>query len=139
MLVALTAFFNSIKNYRRQQNVEILMKYAERYERILEQFPESALAARFDMNTLPPESAKLRLCVLKYLNLCSEEYYLMKHGFLSVSLWQIWEADLKRILASPLLRREWPLLRREFLSHSDFVEYLENAQRESLKSMAAHV
>jgi hypothetical protein len=32
---------NTINSYRRQMNVQILMKYTERYERILDQFPLS--------------------------------------------------------------------------------------------------
>ncbi len=109
-------------------NVQILMKYTERYERILDQFPEDALAARFDSAVLPPESAQLKLCVLKYLNLCSEEYYLTDNGYLSRSLWRIWDSDLKRMIASPLLLREWPSLRAEFQSHQRFLDYVEDVQ-----------
>ena len=43
---------NTINSYRRQMNVQILMKYTERYERILGQFPQAALAARFDTKVL---------------------------------------------------------------------------------------
>ena len=111
-------------------NVQILMKYAERYERILDQFPHDALAARFNANILPPESEQVTLCVLKYLNLCSEEFYLTNHGYLSASLWRIWEGDLKRIIGSPLLQREWPALRTEFLSHQEFLDYVERVQHE---------
>lgn len=118
----------AMNNYRRQMNVQILMKYTERYEHILDQFPPDALPARFDMEALPPQSPQLRLCLLKYLNLRSEEYYLTTHGYLSKSLWCIWEADLKRIVGSPLLQREWPILRTEFLSHQGF--YVEQVQRE---------
>jgi hypothetical protein len=60
-------------------NVQILMKYTERYERILDQFPPEALAARFDTKVLSPESPELTMSVLKYLNLCSEECYLTRH------------------------------------------------------------
>src|SRR5436190_768236 len=110
LIVGFLKVINTINNYRRQMNVQILMKYTERYERILDQFPEDALAARFDATVLPPQTQQLRLCVLKYLNLCSEEFYLTRHGYLAESVWRIWEADLKRIIGSPLLQREWPLL-----------------------------
>jgi hypothetical protein len=119
-------------------NVQILMKYTERYERILSDFPQDALAARFDINALPPACPQLTLCVLKYLNLCSEEYYLIQHHYLSQSLWRIWESDLKRILGSPLLQREWPALRTEFVSHRDFLSYVENVQAECRKAQATH-
>jgi hypothetical protein len=78
------------------------------------------------------------MCVLKYLNLCSEEYYLTKHHYLSESLWRIWESDLKRIIGSPLLQREWPSLRAEFLSHQDFLEYVEHVQDQFRASKAMH-
>ena len=91
VLVGFLGLINAIRNYHRQINVQVLMKYTERYESILGQFPPDALAARFDATVLPPESPELRLCVLKYLNLCSEEYYLTTHGYLAKSLWSIWE------------------------------------------------
>src|SRR5436190_21365241 len=90
LIVGFLKVFNTINNYRRQMNVQILMKYTERYEHILDKFPEDALAARFDARVLPPQSPQLRLCVLKYLNLCAEEYYLTRRGYLSESLWRIW-------------------------------------------------
>lgn len=130
MVVGFVGLIITTNNYRKQMNVQILMKYCERYEHILEQFPDDALRARFDSEALPPESPRLRLCILKYLNLCSEEFYLTNNGHLSKSLWHIWESDLKRMIASPLLKREWPILRSEFLSHREFLEYVERVQKE---------
>ena len=125
------SLINTIRNYRRQINIQILMKYTERYERILDEFPEEGLTARFDSAFLPPPNRKLTLCVLKYLNLCSEEFYLWKHKYLAEQVWRIWEGDLKRMIASPLLRREWSLLRNEFVSHLDFLNYVDQFQAES--------
>ena len=130
LIVGFPGLIITLNNYRRQMNVQILMKYTERYEHILDQFPADALEARFDAEALPPQSPQLRLCVLKYLNLCSEEFYLTTHGYLSKSLWCIWEADLKRIVGSPLLQREWPTLRAEFESHKEFLAYVERVQKE---------
>src|ERR1039458_9046175 len=120
----------TINNVRRQINVQILMKYTERYEHILGEFPKDALLGRFDSQALPPQSAELTLCLLKYLNLCSEEYYLWKHKYLARTVWAIWEGDLKKTIASPLLRREWPSLEKEYESHRDFLMYVERIQTE---------
>jgi hypothetical protein len=132
----LTLIF-TIRNVRRQINVDILMKYTERYEHILDKFPQDALFGRFDSQALPPQSKQLTLCLLKYLNLCSEEYYLWKNGYLAKTVWAVWEGDLKRMIASPLLQREWPDLRAEYLSHQDFMEYVERIQAEKKVSRAA--
>jgi hypothetical protein len=138
LIVGFPGLIITLNNYRRQMNVQILMKYTERYERILDQFPTDAIQARFDAEALPPESPQLRLCVLKYLNLCSEEFYLTTHRYLSRSLWRIWEADLKRIVGSPLFQREWPSLRAEFLSHREFLAYVERVQREYKTAKVTH-
>jgi hypothetical protein len=54
----------TIKNVRRQINAEILMKYTERCEHILDKFPQDALFGRFDSQALPPQSPQLTLCLL---------------------------------------------------------------------------
>jgi hypothetical protein len=136
LILGFVGLINTVNSYRRQMNVQILMKYTERYERILDQFPKEALAARFDTRAIPAESAELTLSVLKYLNLCSEEFYLTRHHYLSQSLWRIWECDLKRMIGSPLLQREWTSLRTEFLCHQEFLEYVERVQAESRTSNA---
>lgn len=127
----------SVNNVRRQINVQILMQYTQRYEHILGEFPKDALHVRFDSQTLPPQSAELTLCLLKYLNLCSEEYYLWKHKYLARTVWAIWEGDLKKMIASPLLRREWPSLEKEYESHRDFLMYVERIQSEHRPSKPA--
>ena len=110
--------------------MQILMKYTERYEKILDEFPEDAWVARFNSKTLPPSSAKLTLCILKYLNLCSEEYYFHDDGYLADDVWRIWESDLRKMIASPLVRREWLLLRQEFESDPKFLKYVESIQEQ---------
>lgn len=127
----------TINNYRRQFNIQVLMKYTERYEHILSEFPDDSLIARFDSRVLPPQSPQLTLCVLKYLNLCSEEFYLWRHRYLTEELWCIWEVDLKRMIASPLLQREWSSLRMEFVSHQEFLDFVEQIQAANSDSRTA--
>ena len=132
VIIGFWSLISTVRNYRRQLNLQILMKYTERYEHILSQFPENALFARFDSNALPPQSQELTLCVLKYLNLCSEEFYLWRHKYLANQIWQVWEGDLKRMIASALLKREWLQLREEFLSHKEFLDFVEAVHADSL-------
>ena len=55
-------------------------------------YPENAVASRLDLDGEPPEaSLALTLAALKYLNLCSEEYYLWKKGLVEDEVWKIWE------------------------------------------------
>lgn len=123
----------SLKNYRRQKTVEMIMKYAERYEKIMDAFPSEAFRLRFNQDAgLPERGDKLTLAVLKYLNLCSEEYYLYKRGYLAKDVWRIWEEELMRTLKSPLFRREWEMLKGEFKSDPAFTRFVEEIQNETL-------
>lgn len=110
-------------------NAQLFLEYTRRYEQIFEGFPDPARSMRLDQSGEPPEeSSDLTEAVLRYLNLCSEEYYLRKRGYLDKDIWLIWEGELKRTLKSPLLRREWPKLRSEFSAYSEFSEFVRGVQ-----------
>jgi hypothetical protein len=95
-------------------------------------FPVKGRKARLDsFGEAPPPSEELSLAVLRYLNLCSEEFHLCKKKYLSKDVWKIWEAELKRTLASTLVKREWTKLREEFQSYLEFVKYVDKAQDEA--------
>src|SRR6266498_3997145 len=89
-LAAVASVWLAVRIYRRQINAQVFMSYTQRYETIMSGVPDNAFRARFNMgDALPPQSAALSLSVLRYLNLCSEEYYLCKTGHLDRSLWAI--------------------------------------------------
>ena len=127
--VGVVAFFIGLRRYRRQNHLNVFSHYTKRYGDIMESFPSEARSLRLDSNSeLPPESEETTLAVLRYLNLCSEEYYLWRRGFLDKEIWSIWSEELERMLRSNLVRREWPKLKREFDSYTEFQRYLEALQ-----------
>lgn len=126
ILIAAFSLFFGVYIYRKQTNIQIFLEYTKRYENIMDSFPADARFYR--MNTekkLPEESLELTIAVLKYLNLCSEEYYLRETGQLSKKIWNIWKEELERTLRSNLVRREWPKIKSEFASYSKFQKYVE--------------
>ncbi|MCF7823054.1 MAG: hypothetical protein K9N35_02685 [Candidatus Marinimicrobia bacterium] len=116
--------------YKRQINAQLFIEYTKRYEQIMSQFPDSAIYWRLDSaKHIPQESRELSEAMLKYLNLCSEEFYLQNKRYLSKNIWSIWEDELKKTLANDLYRREWPKLKSEFSSYPAFSDYVEAIQR----------
>jgi hypothetical protein len=115
---------------RRTLNAFVFMKYTERYEQIMTSFPEGALSARLDSHGEPPDITEpLKLSLLRYLNLCSEEFCLWQHKYIATGVWRIWQAEMDRTLVSPLYRKAWPLLEKEFRCYPDFSKYVEAVQR----------
>jgi hypothetical protein len=128
-MATIASVFLALRVYRRQMNTQVFLAYTERYESIMNALSHEARIARLDSSAaLPPESAELSLCVLRYLNLSSEEFYLCKSGYLDKKLWAIWEDELKRTLRSQLFRREWEVLRREFESYPEFQKLVGSTQ-----------
>jgi hypothetical protein len=117
--------------YRRQMNAQLFLEYTKRYEELANRWPQAMQAARVaDAEDLPPPSEELRLGALRYLALCSEEYYLWKRRYVSADFWNIWQVEIERCLRSPLYRREWPGLAEEFLSHEEFAQFVRRVQAE---------
>ncbi len=133
IILGVTSFIWSVRNNRRQMNAQMVMKYAERYEKIMDSFPREAFRLRFDLDSeAPPPSHELTVCALKYLNLCSEEFYLRKKGYIAKDVWSIWEDELNRTLRSRLFRREWESLRDEFVSYPDFRNFVEKTMKKEI-------
>jgi hypothetical protein len=113
---------------RKQWNVDVFTTYSQRHEAVINAFPEDAFFSRFDAEKLPARSSALTSAVRKYLNVISDVHYLYQQGYLDDSIWQIWQSDLRRTLASPLITREWPDLKPAFQSFTAFSEFVESVQ-----------
>ena len=135
---AIYAIIHGVRVYKKQTNMQIFLEYTKRYAEIVDSFPNKTLSARLNTDGKPPErSDELTKCVLQYLNLCAEEFYMWKKGYLNRELWKIWESELIRTLQSPLLRREWQdkneieQLRDEFIAYPEFQNYVDHIQNSS--------
>ena len=138
MVVATSGVLFGVHVYRRQMNAELFLAYTRRYEDVMASFPEECRGHRLHVDGIAPtESEELTSAVLRYLNLCSEEFYLCKRRYLSRDIWTIWEGELQRTLKSPLLRREWEQLRHEFAAYTEFAEYVDTAQSRQVESTPA--
>lgn len=131
--VGITAFIHGLRVYTRQMNAQVFLQYTERYEEIMKSFPKKAWSARFNSNeALPEPSEELTITVLRYLNLCSEEFYLYRAKYLSGDVWGIWEDELLRTLRTPLFRREWRDLCEEFDAYPEFQSFVNSKQGEDI-------
>ncbi len=127
ILIAAASLFWGFYTYKKQSNIQVFLQYTQRYESIMDSFPEDARFYRFNYEkALPLESEKLTIAVLKYINLCSKEYYLRESGQLSKKVWNIWKDEMERTLQSNLVKREWPKINSEFKSYNKFQRYVEN-------------
>jgi hypothetical protein len=137
LLVLVFGAWQGILVYRRQMNAQLLLAFTKRFDDLMTDFSNGA-DYPVDLFDSPPEPThRLRAMVVRYLNLCSEEFYLHRRGYLSRDIWSIWEADMKETLKSELIRREWPEVRAVYRSFTEFQRFVDE-QQETDKKSARH-
>lgn len=120
-------------SFRKQMNSQMFLAYTERFEKVMDSFPDDFRSTRLnsDFREIEPrDSEHVRACMLKYLNLCSEELHLKEQGILAPEVWSIWQTELTRMLTTTLFKTAWPALKEEYKSHESFCDYVEKVQRE---------
>ena len=128
--IATASLWQSSKYNRKQWNFNAFTYYTKRYDDIMGKFYEQDYTLRFDLDHQIPSSKEVRLAVLKYLNMTSEEYYLWRNQYLDENVWQIWVPEIKRTLKTPLFQREWQNLKGEFESYKAFSDFVDQVQSE---------
>jgi len=132
VLIALFTFIWGVRSYQNQMNAQLFLEFTRRFEEVMQSFPKNAWSARLNTEGMPPAKSKeLSLSVLRYLNLCGEEYYLYKKGWLNKGIWKMWEGELIRTLRTPLFIREWKKLSSEFEAYPKFIKYVNDQQKDS--------
>lgn len=132
-VIALLALLVAAWTFRQGAELDAFLAFTDRYEKIMSELPhEERLVDEWTHEVDPDYAIRLR-----YLNLCSEEFYLRKRFLLSGRVWKIWEAEIGRTLATSTYREAWPVLRRQFVSYPEFSRFVERCQRgESLSCVA---
>lgn len=118
--------------YRRQMNAQLFLDYTKRFDELMRSSDGTttdfgaALESPAAVNAGAGHAALAR----RYLNLCSEEFYLWRRGYLSTAIWAIWEREIVRTLRKPYLREWWKVGRRQFAAFKEFAEYVDAAQQD---------
>lgn len=120
----------ALLNQRRQLNAQMYIEISGRFQELLRLFPTEAwLANRIHAQHLPPSSQELTECTLYCLQLVAEVYQLHKSGYISKSLWVLWEREIKHILSGPVFQREWERLAADFDHNPEFLRYIDTVMR----------
>ncbi len=109
-------------------NAQLFLEYTSRYDQIMQSYQGRITDLNLDSEPLPEENQELKQCILRYLNLCSEEFYLWKRGYLNKDIWLIWQGEINRALRSKLYKRAWVGLQTEFEAFPEFSSYVREVQ-----------
>ena len=115
----------ALRNQHRQLNAQMFIEFSGRFQELLRLFPtEACLANRNPSKPLPPSSQELTDCTLYAMQFIADVYYLHKGGYISKSVWRVWEREIRNTLTGPVFQREWHGVAAEFAHSRDFVNYI---------------
>jgi len=124
-LIALLALSVAAWSFRQGAELDVFLAFTDRYEKIMSELPkEVRVDSEWGAEVDPHFVVRLQ-----YLNLCSEEFYLRRRHLLSYRVWSIWDAEMRRMLASPPYRDAWLHLRHHFVSYPEFSRFVDESQR----------
>jgi len=123
-LIALFGLLVAAWSFRQTAELNAFLVFTERYEAIMRELPQNArVASEWGLDVDADFAIRLR-----YLNLCSEEYYLKKRWLLSKRVWGIWETEMRATLASKPYRDAWQELHLQFTSYPQFSRFVGDCQ-----------
>jgi hypothetical protein len=127
----------SMLNQRRQLNAQMFIEVSGRFQELLRMFPTEAwLANRNPSRPLPPPSQEITDCTLYCLQLMADVYRVRRGRYISKSVWNAWEREMKHILEGRIFQREWGGLAIEFSHDDDFLRYMNSLMAPEAKLIA---
>jgi hypothetical protein len=131
VVVGATAIYIALRNHSRQLGAQIFLAYTDRLLKLRRMLTIQANVYRVSWAAEEALTVDERHALLEAFYLVFEFYELRRQRYISTEIWGIWAPDIKRLLCTPIVRREWPGLREEFEIHPKFVAWIEDGQQEA--------
>lgn len=113
--------------YRSNQlaHLENFRSYTERYQDIFLKLPVGIEDDDFQLALLrDDEKENLLRWIRAYFDLCSEEYYLQRRGYLCRDVWKLWNGGMKDSFKKPAFKQAWSMLQKDGYYASEFAKHV---------------
>ena len=128
-LLIIAAILAGVWIGRRHMSGRLYLELGKRYDEIWQDgYDDQGFPIRLDLSrTYDPMPYRVKITLMRYLNLCCEEYVLYRRGLLHKRVWRLCHREIQRTLRTNLLRQGWTELRSAFLAYPDFVQDVDAA------------
>jgi hypothetical protein len=106
------------------QQLDVFLEYTRRFDSIASDFPiELREGTPLDKKLKDKKAEKsetVQHAVIRYFNLCSEEYYLHNEKLIHDEIFEMWFAQLERCMKTDLFKGMWASARTSYNSAKSF-------------------
>lgn len=112
----------SLRGVSDQLWLQTFSVYTGRYLDVLEALPPSATLGTHSSvaDASPQDQAAMLVVMRRYMNLCSEEYYLHSRRRIDKSTWGVWLDGMRRTMGVPAFREAWRVVGEEYAYFPSF-------------------
>ncbi len=122
----------TVRNFRKQLQLNFFAEYTKRYQEIILNFPESINQEDFDFDKLSGEQRNKTLRYMRvYFDLCSEEYFLWKSGHIDKETWKEWESGIKYAFSKTAFRKGWDRIKMDTIYFKEFSTFVKSCINEN--------
>lgn len=128
ILIGAAAIAWSLHGVKKQMWLQSFLEFTGRYNQLIEKMPPLVRSGdpRATLEQLTdPEHLQVENAVRGYLNLCSEELYLVSRGHLDKQTWSIWKDGIRGFFQSGIAREVWVNIRSEYESYGEFTRLVD--------------
>ncbi len=115
----------TIRQFRKQLQLNFFSDYTKRYQQIILGFPEGINDKNFRISEQPADQRAHTLRHMRaYFDLCSEEYYLKIQGHIDKDMWKEWESGIRFALSKPAFQEAWHTLHQDTTYYKEFAGFV---------------
>jgi hypothetical protein len=130
-----------IKQLKKQFSIQIdqikqgyFADYTKRYQEIILHFPENINTNSFNLN-IETNKDQIMRCLRVYFDLCSEEFFLHRNGYIDDKVWTEWEAGMVFAFSKPAFIQAWEIIKTDTGFYTEFGDFVDAAmKKESYQS-----
>lgn len=124
VVVALGAFWWQANALKKQLMLQNFSDYTKRYQEIIQRFPENINEPTFSLDALDDNYTPIMRAMRMYFDLCFEEWYLNKRGFIDQRIWDIWHGGMKTALSKTAFIQAWDIVVRDTEYGTEFEQFI---------------
>jgi hypothetical protein len=107
----------------------VALDFFKRYDAWLIEMPEVLRSGSSLTSLDEPTRRSVLQAVLRYANLCSEEFALHRRGRVPHDVYSVWAAGMRSYFERPIWRECWGTVRNQYDAYPDFKRYVDGIVR----------
>lgn len=124
VIVAVFAVCWPLRKLNQQLTLQYFADYTKRYQEIIQQFPEDVNEAGIKIDKDRGDYQTTMRAMRMYCDLCYEEWYLNKRGFIDSQIWEEWRCGMDKAFSKSAFQQAWAIVVRDTRYGAEFERFI---------------